>query len=228
MGMVPERKQEKIAFFETHVQALLTNATAIGTSTAAVTDLQTKTQGARTLYQAQLSAQAAAKLAVQAADQAVEQMAIAGAAVIEQVRAKARMSGDGIYTLAGLPAPATPAAVGNPGEPTQLKVTLNTNGSLDLRFACKNPAGCHGVIYQVYRRVASTGEYHYIGGSGQRSFTDTTVPAGVPSVMYQIQATRSTAVGKVGEFVVNFGVTPTGMTTTVSSANTGTPAKIAA
>ena len=33
-----------------------------------------------------------------------------------------------------------------------------------------------------------------------------TVPAGVPSVSYQVQGTRSTSVGVAAEFVVNFGV----------------------
>ena len=45
-----------------------------------------------------------------------------------------------------------------------------------------------------------------IGASGTRSFVDATVPAGTPTVTYQVQAARSTAVGLAAQFVVNFGV----------------------
>jgi hypothetical protein len=56
---------------------------------------------------------------------------------------------------------------------------------------------------------------------------DVTVPAGVPTVMYQIQGTRSTAVGVVAEFIVNFGVS-SGGAITATVANATKPAKIAA
>ena len=163
-------------------------------------------------------------------------MSNAGSALIEKIRAKARqVGGNSVYTLAQIPAPAIPSPVGPPGTPYQLGVTLKPNGAVELKWKCDNPAGCHSVIYQVYRKVAATGEYHYIGGSGSRTFVDATVPSGVPSVMYQIQGTRTTAVGDSAEFVVNFGVT-TGagasatVTTTAAAApkGAGTPAKIAA
>ena len=39
-----------------------------------------------------------------------------------------------------------------------------------------------------------------------RSFVDATVPAGTPSVTYQVVAVRSTAIGVAAQFTVNFGV----------------------
>ena len=73
-----------------------------------------------------------------------------------------------------------------------------------------------------------TGEYEYLGGSGDKRFIDLTVPAGVPSVMYQIQGTRSTAVGDAAEFVVNFGISSGGDRDRVGHRPTPQPAKIAA
>lgn len=230
MALVPSKKSDRIGFFETHIPTWMTNATAIGSTTADVTNVQTKTEAARTAYAAQLVAQAAAKTAVQACDEAVEAMLNAGMVVIEQVRTKARTAGDGVYTLADLPAPATPESVGAPGTPYQFKSSLKPNGTVEITFKCDNPVGCNNVIYQVYRRSDETGEFQYLGGAGQRRFVDTTLPAGSSKAVYQIQGTRSTAVGDAAEFTVNFGVGATVPSTAFLGTATpkGTPAKIAA
>ncbi len=111
--------------------------------------------------------------------------------------------------------------------PFQFAAELMPNGTLNLTWKCNNPSGCTNVIYQVYRKVESTGEYSYIGGTGERKFTDMSVPQAVPSVMYQIQGTRSTAIGDAAEFIVNFGVS-SGGAITATVANATKPAKIAA
>lgn len=109
----------------------------------------------------------------------------------------------------GLSVRGTPGPVGPPGTPGEFRVTLSADGTLDLGWRCKNPRGCVGVMYQLYRRIG-TGEFTYIGGTGTRRFTDTTVPAGVTGVTYQIRAVRSTSMGPSAQFNVNFGVTPSG------------------
>ena len=127
----------------------------------------------------------------------------------------------------GLSVRSTPTPVGAPSTPYKLVANLRPDGSIEFTWKCDNPAGCNGVIYQVYRKIDSTGAYEYIGGTGERKFTDMSVPQAVPSVMYQIQATRSTAVGVAAEFTVNFGVNSGGVVT-ATVANATKPAKIAA
>ena len=56
------------------------------------------------------------------------------------------------------------------------------------------------MVYQVYRRATATGEFTYLGGSGAKTFVDSTIPAGSSQVTYQIQARsidRSRRVGAV-------------------------------
>jgi hypothetical protein len=225
MGVVPDKQVERIAYFENHIAPWTSAAVAIGTSVAAVTDLDTKTTAARAKLTAAQVARDAAKNATQELKDAVAAMETAGAGIIKQVRAKAEMSGDpAVYTLAMIPPPATPTPVGAPGLPYRFGASLKPSGALELTWKCNNPAGCHNVIYQVYRKVEATGEYTYIGGSGQRKFTDATLPSGLSSVMYQIQGCRSTAVGDVAQFVVNFGTTGSGGTTVASVATAGAPA----
>lgn len=206
MGLVPSKAIDRVQFYENHDGTFAANAVAIGTTTTAVTDLTTKTAAARTAYNAHQSAQDAAKIATQAWHQAVATMSTVGSAIINQIRAKAQVSGDGIWTLAGLPAPSTPAPVGPPGTPFDFKASLKPGGALQLKWKCENPAGSQGTLYQLGRKVDGAATFEYIGGSGTKSFTDNTLPAGSSTIIYQIQGVRSTAIGDAAEFVVNIGV----------------------
>lgn len=226
MAVVPNKNAEKISFYENHIEPWTTNATAIGTTTTAVTDLETKTTAARDAFNAQQTAQDAAKAATLTLQMAVDAMATAGASIITQIRSKASTAGDSVYTLAQIPAPATPSPRPAPGQPTDFSVTLGADGALSLKWKCANPTGSTGTIYQMWRRIGGAGEFTYLGGSGTKDFVDATVPAGSSQVTYQIQAVRSTAVGPWAQFNVNFGTSSGG--TTIASITEGTPSKIAA
>ena len=229
MSVMPVSKVGKVEFCEQHITPWTTNAVAIGTTTAAVTDLGTKTTAARTAFNAQQAAQNAAKAATNDFNLALAAMNNAATDIIKQIRTKAATSGNSVYTLAQIPAPATPSPRPAPGTPEALKVELDGNGALMLSWKCVNPVGTSGTIYQVWRRIGAEGEFTYLGGSGTKDFVDDTLPAGSASVTYQIQAVRSTAVGNWAQFNVNFGVTGAGGgEMTVASITEGTPAKIAA
>jgi hypothetical protein len=197
---------EKIQFFETHNEPWAENALEIGTSSAAVAELDTLTAAARDAYLAQLMAINAARSATNALQMAVEAMAKAGANIIAQIRAKAATT-DGVYTLAMIPAPAQPSPIGEPGKPTQFNIELSSVGSLTLKWKCKNPKGSVGTMYQVWRRIAAptgSGQLTQLGVSGEKKLVDYTLPAGASEVMYQVQAFRSTKAGPWAQFTVNF------------------------
>jgi hypothetical protein len=206
MSLVPPTNEGKINFFQSKNTPWAANAVAIGTTAAAVTALATKVTAAQTKLAAQVAARAAAKNATADLNAAIRDMAGAGSDIIKQIRAKAATDGDNVYILAQIPAPATPTPVPAPGTPTGFKATLNPDGSMKLRWKCPNPAGSVGTIYQVTRRTGATGPFLPVGGTGTRSFVDSTVPAGVASVTYQIVAVRSTAIGEAAQFLVNFGI----------------------
>src|ERR671916_187456 len=97
MGLLPENHAARIAWFQSRTALWTTNATAIGTTTAAVSDVSTK---------------------VTAAAAAMAALTNSGMVVVEQVRTKSRTAGDGVFPLSNIPAPATPSSIGAPGEPT--------------------------------------------------------------------------------------------------------------
>jgi hypothetical protein len=96
--------------------------------------------------------------------------------------------------------------VGAPGKPFLFRWTLTTIGSLDLQWKCKHPPGASGTTYKISRRINGESTFTFLGVTGRRRFSDVTVPAGTASVTYQVQAIRSTKVGEIADFNVNFGV----------------------
>ena len=221
MALIPNTKSGKVAFFQSKVEPWTDNATLIGTSAPEVAAMATKVTAAADAIAAQIAAKAAAETATAAADNAVAALMTAGSDIIKQIRTKAAISGDSVYELAQIPAPAIPGPVGAPGKPFEFVVNLEENGSLTLKWKCPNPVGCTGVMYQVWRKVG-TGDFEYVGGCGSKQFVDNTIPAGSSNITYQMQATRSTAVGPWAQFNVNFGVN--GGTTVTESQ----PSKLAA
>lgn len=106
----------------------------------------------------------------------------------------------------GISVRGTPAPRPAPGTPFKFVVTLQSDGSLMLGWKCNNPKGAGGTMYQVFRRVGTSGDFVYLGGSGKKDFVDATIPAGTSQVTYKIQAVRSTAIGEWAEYNVNFSV----------------------
>jgi len=214
MSTVPVKRIDRVQFYQNHVAPWTTNATAIGLIAAEVTDMQTKATAARTAYNNQQTAQETARAATETYYNAVNALSTTGQAMIKQIRARAEMTNDvNVYALAQIPAPATPSTRAAPGTPFDFKVTLQPNGNLEINWKCNNPSGTSGTTYNVFRRNLVTGEFAYLGGSGQRVFIDDTIPAGRTQLTYQIQAVRSTAVGVFGEFNVNFGTNASGSST---------------
>src|SRR5688500_6466970 len=122
MSLVPKKAIDAVQFYENHLAPWTTNATAIGTTTTAMTDLTTKATAARDAYNAQQAAQDVAKTATMTFQDAVDALRVAGSAIIKNIRSKAETTGNSVYALAQIPAPATPTPLGPLGTPNAFKV----------------------------------------------------------------------------------------------------------
>jgi hypothetical protein len=223
MGLLPEGHAARIAWFQSRIAIWTSNSSVIGTTAAAVTDVDTKATAAADALAAQEAAQNAAKAATQTLHDAMAALTNSGNILIEQVRTKARTAGVGVYPLANIPAPARGTPQPPPGQPTDLKVTLDATGALGLSWKCANPPGARGTTYNVFRRIGAAGEFTYLGGSGVKELVDETVPAGAALVMYKIQAVRSTSVGPWNTFNVFLGVDGSSGAAMVTSVAATTP-----
>ena len=110
-----------------------------------------------------------------------------------------------ILALAGLvPAdPRTPAAP--PQQASILNAVLGGNGSVTINFQGNGPTG---TVWQVSRKLPTDTAYSIIGNADalSKSFTDSTLPAGIVSADYQVQGIRGSVAGPVSfGFNVKFG-----------------------
>lgn len=121
----------------------------------------------------------------------------------------------------GLSVRKAPSPLPPPGTPNDFRVTLSADGSIELTWKCVHPRGSRGTLYQVFRRTTDDGEFAYVGGSGAKRFTDTTIPAGTTALTYQIRAVRSTSAGPWATFNVRFGASSGGTATAASASPTG-------
>lgn len=218
MSIVPTSDLGKITFYEAHIPVWTADASAIGLKDSDCADLQALISAARAAWDAQQAAANASKAATTTMHNAVRAMHALGATDIAKIKAFAEATGNpDVYALAEIPAPATPSPVGPPGTPTDFVVTLMQTGAVMLKWKCANPSGASGTIYNLSRRIGGSGAFMPIGGTGVRSFTDETIPAGSTMLTYQIVAVRSTRSGMPALFNVNFGMGGDGlMVATVS------------
>jgi hypothetical protein len=228
MARIPDSNQGTIDYLQSKMTPWGDNAVAIGTTAARVTAMGTLITQAQDAMAAQVAAAQASKNATTACNNAIMALHQAGAEILKQIDTQAGITGPSVWTLAVVDPPAPPSPVGKPGLPYKLVATLKPNGSIELTFKCSNPKNCNGVIYQVYRKVEVLDDYAYLGGTGERKFIDLSAPRGVPSIMYQIQGTRSTSVGDAAEFIVNLGISSGATVNATVVDATPKPAKIAA
>src|SRR4051812_42097204 len=107
MGIVPEKPTDRIAFYQNRANAtgaFKLNAVAVGTTIVAVDALNTLADDAYAAWQEQQLKKDQAKVATQNFKQALTEMSTAGSDILKAIKAKAAVGGDGIYTLANLPA----------------------------------------------------------------------------------------------------------------------------
>lgn len=226
MSVLPAARVARIEWCEQHVETFTTNATAIGTTSAAVTAWAAKVAAARAAFDAQKIAQDNAKSATNTYNLAIAAMTDASADIIRQVKTQAGIVGDEVYSLANIPAPATPGPIGPLGQANNVAASLDGNGGLLIKWKCTNPKSAGGTTYQVWRRIGTAGEYTFLANVGVKEFVDSTVPASVSSLTYKIRAVRSTSAGPWATFSIEFGV-GAGMTVSMIDSDTA-PNKMAA
>ena len=207
MSIVPQTELGKIEFYEQHIQSWTDNAAALGVDPATLASLATLITTARAAATAAGDARNAAKAATQTFYNGVGAMHEVGAEIIAEIKNHAKSTNDpGVYSIAKIPPPKTPAPVPPPGVPEAFRVQLLQSGAVKLSWKCANPPRAQGTVYEIARRTGASGAFTPVATVGERSFTDLTVPAGVASVTYRITAQRSTTSGQPANFLVNFGI----------------------
>lgn len=118
-----------------------------------------------------------------------------------------------VYTLSLIPAPKSPVSNVPPGACTNVVAALDTvTGKLTLRWKCNNPKTATGTVYNIQRRVGTSGTWSLMGVISNKKFIDNAPPTAAV-VQYQITAQRGLLLGQPsGPVSVLFGVGSSGET----------------
>ncbi len=209
MGIVPENTFPRIMWYRTRLAKWAENFAEIGVSEEEVALLEEKIAAADAKLKQQRMAQSVARSATLSLHQAMDELSVLGASMIGKIRATASMEGRGVYPKALMPPPADPSPIGAPGKPERFKTNLRSDGSLELKWRCKNPKGSEGTIYRIERKIGYEGvAFEQVGLVGKKRFVDELLPAGASVVIYRVTALRSTRMGATAEEIVHLGVDP--------------------
>lgn len=144
--------------------------------------------------------------------------------LVAAIRAFAENSADpaAIYALAKIDPPATPTPVPPPAKPVELRVELEPGtGLLTIKWKASNPPAGSGTAYLVRRRLPGEAAFSFVGVTGEKKFTDTSLIAGPDWVQYQVQGQRSDSSGPPSDtLTVNFGTVGASGGLTISGQST--------
>lgn len=209
MPVVPSTRTEKVEFYEAHNPTWAASAANIGVTPAQVASLTNLTKAARDAFNAQRTAQDAAKAATQRFYNTVRDMQNLGGDLIKSIKAFAETTNNpNVYVLANIPEPAAPTPAGPPVAPTNLSAVMNSDGTMRLTW---KGSIAQRQFFSIWRQLPSQSMPLQIGAVAAKDFTDVTVPRGLTQVVYNVRAHRDSAVSTpTDNLIVYFGAIPGG------------------
>ncbi len=204
---LPSKGLSVIQWLESHISDWNTNFASIGLQSSQVITLATDIANVRQSFTTVETIRSESKTKTVELSAEIDAVHDKAANMILTIKAFAENSGTPatVYALAQiLPAdPATPAAP--PTQPINIDYRIQPDGSITLSWDATGPSG---TIYNVTRQLPTETSFSFVGqgDSSDKSFTDTTVPAGSVNVSYRIRGVRGPLVGPQSlTFTINFG-----------------------
>lgn len=191
------RDQAKLALWaRVHAEAWSADPAALGLTEERVAAFRDVVDAYDARRSEAIAARNAARSATEASNQARLKMRNAASDLVKTIRAFAAIEGDsGVLIKAMIPEIANASPVPAPGQPTDPSFSLGSDGALTLSWTAKHPTGSDRVVYLVRRKLPGEDRFTFIGASGEKSFTDDTLPQGVAGATYVITAQRGRVKG---------------------------------
>lgn len=189
---MPDTIASRIEFYRSRIAQWEANAAALGLSPSSVTALKDAINEAEEAYQAAIKSRETAKSATVTQRSKVGFMSSQGSDAVRFIRAFAESrptpeARDAVYALADVAPPTPPSALPAPNQPVELNADPNADGTVTLRWKA---TGNSGSVYFVMRKVGNNTQWQQLAITNTKRFVDAGVPAGTPSVMYQVRAQR--------------------------------------
>ncbi len=207
MAVLPRTVQDLLDFADQHGPLWVSVSAQVGLSASQSALFNSAANAARNDFNAEMTAESLRRAATLQTQTSVRELRRVGGDTIRLIKAfaEAQPKPNIVYQTAQIPPPAAPSPAPAPVQPTEMRAVLNPEGTITLRWKASNP-GTSGTVYNIRRRVGSTGEFISVGNVGVKQFTDNTLPS-VPSVQYVVTGLRGDRAGEPSSpFTVMFGV----------------------
>lgn len=194
-AVLPQNRGAFMAFAAAHGPAWSGVESQIGLTGAEVATIKAKIASAEDAIKNADAARSAAKASTLAANDEVSELRTLMAAAVKKIKGFAQQTGNAsVFSIAQIDPPAPPTPSQAPSAPFELTAVLApSTGALTVKWRSSQPKGVSGVVF-VVKRKTGTGAYTQLGFTGERSFIDANIPAGVTGVTYLIEAYRGNLV----------------------------------
>jgi hypothetical protein len=196
---LPRNTSERIWFFRQladHWAQLPDPDALIGVAPDEIAELDAISAEALAVYRDALAARDAAQAATVTLRGALTALNDRGGALVNLVRAHARVTGDdNVYAAALIPAPKDPSPAPAPRPPKLRGIRVHYNGALEIAWDVTQPAPGAQVHTQIERALqtgngsANVGPWRLLACTSDKRYLDTTVPAGTWAACYRLGAT---------------------------------------
>lgn len=204
-SVLPSKDDDLIRFFETREEKWDDAPTTLGLSVSQVTALKTFVGNARSAFENAEKAKVAARDATADKNDKVSLLRNYGANLVGIIKAfaDAQANPAAVYTAASIPLPGTTPT---PSLKTATNVIADPNADGTVTVKWKAEDQMPGAVYTVWRKLGASGQFAQIATTGERKFTDFTVPAGTAVASYYLRTVKGTETLPPSEqATVNFG-----------------------
>ncbi len=192
MGL-PQTRFARLQYMESHVTPFGDHQADIGISVVQLGEFTANTTAARDAWDAYVAAQQAEGAARAAWYGAIATATTTARGALRSINTFAKNSAnpEAVYALAEVEGPKPREPLGPPATPTDMGVTLDTEGRATLRWSGSREGG---TVFTVQRRTTTTGgqtsPWTTLSTVPERTFLDTATPSGVLSVGYRVRGER--------------------------------------
>ena len=204
---MPSNDNAALVWLEGHIDQWVVSAATIGLTDGQTSDLAAKITDTRTAFTSVEQIRSDSKAQTVAYHSKAVGMRDTASDMIADIKSFANTASDpnAVYTTAGITPADPPSPAPPPEQPVALTASLGGDGSVTISFAGR---GAVGTVWEISRKLAGETSFKHLGHAdvATKSFTDTTVTAGVATAMYQIRGIRGSLTGPASfPLTVQFG-----------------------
>ncbi len=202
-NVLPASREQLINWFNERIAAWGADPAGIGLTAAQVADLAGRLAASDAALNDANAARIASKDATVVYHSETDDLRAFGADLIKTIKAYAETTNNaGVYAAASVPPPLPPTPAGPPDRPTDFEAELLSGGGLHLSWKGTTSKSAY---FSVFRKAEGETDFTLLDSPKDKFFDDNTIPAGVNSVTYYIQARRDDFRVDSVHYTVSFG-----------------------